>query len=195
MRSSFRRRLTLVLARASLMLAGLFVLSTAEARAGCHYPWVKPPALPSTLIDLKILDEAPGLARSHGEPPVRPGPSPCARGACSPAPTLPASSSDPLPRRAEFWGLLIGATPPVNESRAGTASRARAGHPSPSDDPDRTPAPLIPTRSIWKPGTRLAPWPAGRSRGRDLLIARHADPTCARTAACRLVATWPDRAG
>jgi hypothetical protein len=88
------------------MLAGIVALSTAEARAGCHHSWVKQPAVHSTVNELRVLDYGSGPDQSHGESPAQPGPSPCARGACSPAPLIPLSSSEPTSRRAELWGYL-----------------------------------------------------------------------------------------
>lgn len=103
---SFRWRSARETAIASLVLAAVAVLSTAEARAGCQHPWLKPAESPGSLTDLRILDPAghPGGPGRHE--PIGPGRSPCARGACSQAPMIPSSSTVPTPRRAETWGML-----------------------------------------------------------------------------------------
>jgi hypothetical protein len=100
------------MALSSLVLAAIAILSTAEARAGCDHSWVKRLAGPSSLTDLKILAHATGPDASRRESPGQPGPSPCARGACSPAPVIPVSPSEQAPRRAETWGLLECAVQP-----------------------------------------------------------------------------------
>lgn len=101
-------------ATASLVLVGLFALSTAEARAGCTHPWLAQPAAPKTLVDLKILADDPGSNPSD------PGsPSPCARGACSRAPAIPTTSTEPTSRRAELWGSLTRPTSPASAPPAG----------------------------------------------------------------------------
>jgi hypothetical protein len=85
------------------LLAGLFALSTPEARAGCNHSWLTQPTSPSALVDLKILTDDPGSDPSH---PGSPASTPCARGACSRAPAIPPTSAEPAPRRAELWGSL-----------------------------------------------------------------------------------------
>jgi hypothetical protein len=93
-------------AAVSLVLAAIGLLSTTEARAGCHHPWVRRLNEPTTLTDLRILDHTGDFDRLHRDPSAPPAPSPCARGACSPAPMIPVSSPEPTLRRAELGGIL-----------------------------------------------------------------------------------------
>jgi hypothetical protein len=105
---SLRWRRTQNIAVASLVLAVIGVFSVAEARAGCDHPWVNRPVGPTrALNDLKVLARFGGRSHADTGSPGGPGqPSPCAHGACSRVPAVPMSSSEPIPRRAEIWGLL-----------------------------------------------------------------------------------------
>ena len=89
-----------------LMLAAIGLLSAAEARAGCGHPWVRPATLPDTVSGLRILDDLANSDPSHRGAPGEPGhPSPCARGACSPAPAIPPTSAERIPHELKLWGV------------------------------------------------------------------------------------------
>ncbi len=87
-----------------LAVAVLSALLPAEARAGCNHPWVTRAGQSGPLIDRALLDLSghTAIPEPESSPPADP-PSPCAGGACSRAPNLPASSTVPVPNRAELW--------------------------------------------------------------------------------------------
>jgi hypothetical protein len=103
---SFRWRWARSGAVSSLLLAAFGMLSAAEARAGCIHPWVRDMTPAGALNDLQVLEDF-GVSRwEHRPAPADRGDrSPCARGACSPAPMVPLSTPDSTPRRLELWGL------------------------------------------------------------------------------------------
>jgi hypothetical protein len=104
MMRSFHWRWAVSVALAWLAVAMLSVLLPADARAGCNHPWVTRTGHLGPLIDRAVLDPSrhTTIQEPESSPPADP-PSPCAGGACSRAPNLPASSTVPVPNRAELW--------------------------------------------------------------------------------------------
>jgi hypothetical protein len=90
-----------------LVPAVLIAVLPAEARAGCNHPWVKGGGLSSSLVDLSLLDPSDRRAVPEPRPPKpQDHPGPCAGGACSQAPELPASSTVSVSSDGELWGDL-----------------------------------------------------------------------------------------
>jgi len=103
MMRSFHWRWAGSAAVAWLAVAVLSALLPAEARAGCNHPWVKRAGHSGPLVDRALLDLSVQTAIPEPEsPPPADPPSPCAGGACSQVPNLPASSTVPVPSRAEL---------------------------------------------------------------------------------------------
>ena len=104
MMRTFHWRWAVSVALAWLAVTVLSALLPAEARAGCNHPWVTRAGQSGPLIDRAVLDPSshPTIQEPESSPPADPQ-SPCAGGACSRAPNLPASSTVPVPNRAELW--------------------------------------------------------------------------------------------
>jgi hypothetical protein len=105
----FRRVMSCARVAAGLLLAVAYVLPPAEARAGCTHPWVTPAGESSSVGRLSIL-EGP-LAPDDGLPSRLPDRSPCANGACSPAPVTPILPGDRVPQLQDHWGALTITSP------------------------------------------------------------------------------------
>src|SRR5689334_19092428 len=90
----FRWRWAMRVAVAWLMLVVFDAPAPAEARAGCNHPWINRSGPASLLVALALLD--PSTQPVTPEPALpQPGDrrGPCASGACSGSPILPAGPS------------------------------------------------------------------------------------------------------
>ena len=113
MTRAFRWRWAGRAAAAWLVLTALSLVLPAQARAGCRHPWVKGAGLPDSVVDLALLDPGNrGLMHEPRLPEPHDTPAPCAGGACSQAPSLPASSTIPAFTRIALWGDLSAGPPP-----------------------------------------------------------------------------------
>lgn len=113
-----------------LALAVLNALLPVEARAGCNHPWVTLAAHSSPTADRAslVLSDRTEKAEPESSQPAK-VPSPCAGGACSRVPSLPASLPVPVSTRTEVWTDFGLARPQANPASAGFSPGRDRQHP------------------------------------------------------------------